>query len=384
VDGRGLLTPSSVAPRHLLPEGEGIEREIYMDGKLESSNDILSTIILWGKKLQFGKKAQLAFLEDLATLVNDGIPPNRAIEMMTRVTQGIARDVAMMLSLKISQGQPLAEGMRGWFDINAVEIIRVGEEGGVLNETIKSAIKTLTQQAGILGGLIGAISYPLVVMGVACGIIVYLDNSVFIQFKQMKPLDQWPQAGIDLLNTADLIESWWWLFLVVIVAAIIIFRRAMNNYTGEFRPILDKIPPFSLYRRYVAARFMETLGVLVANGVVFKQALKVIQYQAGPYLASHLVRMEQLLSAGRGNIAYVLETGLIDEEDVLRLRVMAEVKGLEHGLVRMGVRGSANINATIKTVAKVFGGLLLATDGALIIVIIRGIYLTGMSMGATS
>ncbi len=384
MDGRGLLTPSSVAPRHLLPEGEGIEREIYMDGKLESSNDILSTIILWGKKLQFGKKAQLAFLEDLATLVNDGIPPNRAIEMMTRVTQGIARDVAMMLSLKISQGQPLAEGMRGWFDINAVEIIRVGEEGGVLNETIKSAIKTLTQQAGILGGLIGAISYPLVVMGVACGIIVYLDNSVFIQFKQMKPLDQWPQAGIDLLNTADLIESWWWLFLVVIVAAIIIFRRAMNNYTGEFRPILDKIPPFSLYRRYVAARFMETLGVLVANGVVFKQALKVIQYQAGPYLASHLVRMEQLLSAGRGNIAYVLETGLIDEEDVLRLRVMAEVKGLEHGLVRMGVRGSANINATIKTVAKVFGGLLLATDGALIIVIIRGIYLTGMSMGATS
>lgn len=355
-----------------------------MDGKLESSNDILSTIILWGKKLQFGKKAQLAFLEDLATLVNDGIPPNRAIEMMTKVTQGIARDVAMMLSLKISQGQPLAEGMRGWFDINAVEIIRVGEEGGVLNETIRSAIATLTQQAGILGGLIGAISYPLVVMGVACGIIVYLDNSVFIQFKQMKPLDQWPQAGIDLLNTADLIENWWWLFLIVIVAAIIIFRRAMNNYTGEFRPMLDKIPPFSLYRRYVAARFMETLGVLVANGVVFKQALKVIQYQAGPYLASHLVRMEQLLSAGRGNIAEVLETGLIDEEDVLRLRVMAEVKGLEHGLVRMGVRGSANINATIKTVAKVFGGLLLATDGALIIVIIRGIYLTGMAMGATS
>lgn len=353
-----------------------------MDANFDEAKEYVVKGALWLKRLQFGKKAQLSFLEDFSTLINDGIPPNKAVEMMTKVTKGISRDVAVLLSQKISEGQPLAEGMRDWFNVNVVEIVRVGEEGGVLNETVKSAIESLSQQAGIMGGFISAISYPLVVMGVASSIIVYLDNSVFIQFRQMKPLDQWPQAGRDLLFVADIIESWWWLAIVLVVATIIILRRAMTHYTGEFRPLLDKVPPFSFYRRLVAARFLETLGVLVANGVVFKQALKVVQYQASPYLASHLILMEHLLSMGKGNIAEVLETGLVDEQDILRLRVMAEVKGLEHGLVRMGIRGTENVNNTMKTVSKVMGGILLAIDAALIITIIRGIYLTGMAMGS--
>lgn len=354
-----------------------------MDGNLDEAKDFTLKIANWFKRFRFGKKAQLAFLEDLYVLINDGIPPNRAIDMMTQVTQGISRDIAFILAQKISEGQPLAEGMRGWFTLNVIEIIRVGEEGGVLNETIKSAIASLSQQAGTMSTLLGAISYPLVVMGVACSIIVYLDNSVFIQFRQMKPLDQWPQAGIDLLNTANIIETWWWLILLSIAAIIFILRYAMTNYTGELRSMLDTVPPFSFYRRLIAARFMETLGVLVANGVVFKQALKVMQYQAGPYLASHLVVMEHLLSMGKGNIAEVLDTGLIDQQDILRLRVMAEVKGLEHGLVRMGVHGTESVNNTIKKVAKIFSGLLLMVDAGLIIIIIRGIYLTGMAMGST-
>jgi type II secretory pathway component PulF len=127
---------------------------------------------------------------------------------------------------------------------------------------------------------------------------------------------------------------------------------------------------------------METLGLLVANGVVFKSALKVMQFQANPYVASHLVMMEHLLSMGRGNVADVLSTGLIAQKDVLRLRVMAEVKGFEHGLVRMGLHGSAESTKTLKTIGKLFGGLLLGVGAVLIIIIIRGIFLTGMSMGS--
>jgi type II secretory pathway component PulF len=334
------------------------------------------------KRMQFGGKAQLAFLEDFYVLVNDGIPANRAIEMMAQVTTGISREVALSIGRKISEGQALAEGMRDWFAINIVEIIRVGEEGGALIETVKSAIKTLSQRSGALGALIGAISYPLMVITLACAIIVYLDNSVFQQFKEMKPIAQWPQAGRDLVNMAELIQGWWWLVLIMIVAIIFIMRYLLNNYVGELRPLLDKVPPFSLYRRFVASRLLETLGLLVANGVVFKSALKVLQYQSNPYLASHLMMMEHLLGMGKGNISDVLATGLINGDDILRLRVMAEVKGFEHGLIRMGVRGSEQNTKTVSLIAKVFGGILLVVGAYLIITIVRGIYLTGMAMGS--
>ncbi|HSW70177.1 MAG TPA: type II secretion system F family protein [Gammaproteobacteria bacterium] len=333
------------------------------------------------KKLQFGQTKQLAFLEDFYLLMNDGIPANRAIEMMAQATTGMTREVALSISQKISEGQALADGMRDWFAINIVEIIRVGEEGGALTETLKSAIKTLAQQSGAIGAVFSAMTYPVIVIVMACAIIVYLNNGVFEQFKQIKPIAEWPQAGRDLVNMADLIENWWWLIIVILIGSTIMFRRLMSNYVGELRPLLDKFPPFNLYRRFAAARLMETLGLLVANGVVFKSALKVMQYQANPYIASHLVMMEHLMAMGKGNIADVLSTGLIGDNDILRLRVMAEVKGFEHGLIRMGILGGEQSLKTLKLVSKILGGVLLLLGGVLIIVIIRGIYLTGMAMG---
>lgn len=344
-------------------------------------NSMASNFLYRVRHFQFGNKMQLAFLEDFYLLVNDGIPANRAIEMMAQVTTGLTREVALNIAQKVSEGQPLAEGMRDWFAVNVVEIIRVGEEGGALPETLKSAINTLGQRGSSIGALIGAISYPLMVIVMGAIVIVYLNTSVFEQFRLIKPIEQWPSAGRQLVTIADIIQGWWWLVILAIVAIIFIIRRIMANYVGELRPILDRFPPFNLYRQITAARFMETLGLLIANGVVFKSALKIMQYSANPYLASHLVMMEHLLGMGRGNIADVLSTGLINQSDILRLRVMAEVKGFEHGLIRMGIRGTEQTTSTLKFISKIFGGIFLTIGAGLIIVIIRGIYLTGMAMG---
>jgi toxin co-regulated pilus biosynthesis protein E len=197
----------------------------------------------------------------------------------------------------------------------------------------------------------------------------------------IKPMDQWPEAGRRLVNLAFIIESWWWVLIIAIVTIAIILRRILTNYTGEFRPMLDRVPPFSFYRRLVSARLLETLGLLVANGVVFKSAIKVMQYQANPYTLSHLIKMEHLLSMGRTNIADVLDTGLVEPNELMRLRVMAEVKGFEHGLIRMGIRGTEQATQTLKFISRIIGGIFLICGAFLIIVIIQGIYLTGMAMG---
>ena len=137
-----------------------------MDISLDSFTD-LAKILQKLKRLQFGTKRQLAFLEDFYTLVNDGIPANRAIEMMAQVTGGINREVALSIAQKISEGQPLAEGMMECFSPNVVEIIRVGEEGGALVETVRSAINTMSQRSGTMSALLSAITYPIIVIIIA-------------------------------------------------------------------------------------------------------------------------------------------------------------------------------------------------------------------------
>ena len=352
-----------------------------MDLPAYDLNSIQSKFMRTMSRMRFGSSAQLAFLEDLYLLVNDGIPPNRAIEMLTQVTTGINREVAASISQKISEGQPLADGMSEWFNINVVEIIRVGEEGGALAETMKSAINTLGQRSSTMGAFVAALIYPLMVIVMASAIIIYLNTSVFVQFRAIKPIEEWPEAGRQLVAIANLIQGWWWVLIAGVAVFVVAMGKVLDNYVGELRPLLDNFPPFNLYRRFASARVLETLGLLVANGVIFKSAIKVMQYQANPYVLSHLVMMEHLLSMGKSNIADVLGTGLIDKQDVLRLRVMAEVKGFEHGLVRMGVHGAEQTTKTLKLIGKICGGLLLAVGAGLIIVILRGIFLTGMSLG---
>jgi len=352
-----------------------------MEFAFDEIKELSNRFIMGFKHWEFGNKAQLAFVEDLYILINDGIPANRAVEMMAQVTTGLTREVALSISQKISEGQPLADGMQDWFAMNVVEIIRVGEEGGALAETMRSAISTMSQRSVAIGSFVSAIAYPLMVIVMACGVMVYLNNTVFVQFRLIKPIEQWPAAGVQLVNLANTIESWWWVALIVIGAFLFVMRRIMISYVGELRPYLDKIPPFSFYRRFASARLLETLGLLVSNGVVFKSAIKIMQYQANPYISSHLIMMEHLLSMGKTNIADVLATGLVDNADLMRLRVMAEVKGFEHGLIRMGVRGAEQATKTMQLIARISGGILLAFGAVLIIIVIRGIYLTGMSMG---
>lgn len=342
---------------------------------------MLNRFLNYLRHVGFSSKKQLAFLEDLYLLINDGIPANRAIEMMSQVTTGITKEVALSLGKKISQGQPLAEGMKEWFAPNVVEIVRVGEAGGALAQTIKSAINMLSQQGVAMSAIVGQVTYPMIVIVMGCCIVLYLKGGVFEQFKAIKPVALWPDAGRTLLSLAEFIQSYWWTTIVGSIVFVIALRWLFFNYVGSFRPLLDKYPPFSLYRKMAAARVLETLGLLVANGVVFKSALKVMQYQANPYIASHLVQMEGLLSRGKSNIADVLDTGLVEDSDLMRLRVMAEVKGFEHGLVRMGIRGTEEATKTMKMIAKIVGGILLAVGGMIIIIMIRGIFLTGMSMG---
>ena len=154
------------------------------------------------KHWQFGNKAQLGFLEDLYLLINDGIPANRAVEMMAQITTGITREVATSLNQKVAQGQPLAEGMKEWFSVNVVEIVRVGEAGGALAQTMKSAINMLSQRGVAIGAFVGAMAYPLIVITMACIIIVYLNNTVFVQFRMIKPESEWPPAGRELVAAA--------------------------------------------------------------------------------------------------------------------------------------------------------------------------------------
>lgn len=332
------------------------------------------------KYLAFSTTKQQAFLEDLATLIEDGVPAKHAVEIVAHASVGLSIEVANDILLKISEGKYLAEGMRGWFPDHIVEIVRAGEEGGALAKTMLSAAVSLTEKNSAMTSVIGSIAYPLAVIVMGSIVAIFINHSIFQTFRSILPAANWPGVGLDVADFASFVQNWWWMVLILCVAIGVAIAGFLRNYVGDARHTIDKFPVIAIYRQVHAARFMQTLGLLIANGVVFKKALKILQYSANPYLAWHLLTMEYRLGGGKENIAEVLDTGLIDSSDLARLRVIARGKGFEHALLRQGKYSLEQSTRSIKTTGRVTGGILLGCAALFAIVMILGIYTTGSSV----
>ena len=335
------------------------------------------------KKL-FSSKEQQVFLEDFSALVEDGVVATKAAEALKTIARGQAIKVAEDIVKAVSEGRPVAEGMEGWFPKHITEIIRAGEDSGTLAKTMRTAAGSLTQKNSAMTSLVASLLYPTTVLVMGMVVTVFISKSVLKQFAQYKPVSEWPHNGQVVMFLSQTIQDYWWLAIIIIVGIAFIMMKYFQDFIGDTRNTLDKLPVLSVYRRLVAAQFMETLGLLTANGIVMKQAFKIMQIKASPYLAWHLMLMDYRLGGGRGNIADVLDTGLIDDKDLARLRAVAEAKGFEHALVRQGKQSALRGMRTVKILGKIGGGILLGVSAILAMYLVTSIYSVGSSLATST
>ena len=331
-------------------------------------------------QISFDTKAQQAFLEDMASLIEDGVPLKQVLESFAAIHQGAARQLAQSMLSQLSQGYPIADGMVGWYSNEIIEIIRAGEEGGILAQVLRTTAASLTQRESALNTVINSLTYPLIVICGALGVSVFINHSIFSSFRSITPVREWPVGAQILSSIAYFVQHWWWMLLITVAMLIFLFVRFLKDYIGDLRPTLDNMPIWNLYRKLNSGRFMETLGLLIGNGLVLKKALKILQNRASTYLASHLMLMEHRLGSGQDNIADVLDTGLISEGDLSRLKLIAKSKGFEHALVRQGQRAQDEGTESIKTTTKIFSGFLLVAAAAFMIFMIVSVYSVGFSI----
>ncbi|MCD6046597.1 MAG: tcpE [Gammaproteobacteria bacterium] len=341
----------------------------------------IENILLKYRQAQFTAKKQQHLLEDLANLLEDGVSVNIALELMIGFAHSpLEVEVIRSMQLKMASGESFVLGMEGWCGNNLIEIIRAGEEGGTLVDSIRMAASSVQGQNEAIAVIVQSMMYPGAMFCIGLVMLVYIASTVFPNFEAIKPLSQWPTVGQFAVGLSRFISGYWWLLIAGIFGIIFLIKYILNNYIGDLRVYVDQIPPFKIFRQINGARLMQTLGLLLRNGVLLKQALKIAQRNMPPYMQSHLLMMEFRLSGGRDNIADVLDTGLIDQQDLARLRIVAMGKGFDEALMRQGKRSMAASIASLKLLGKIGGGALMAITACLLGLIFYALYSVGLSM----
>jgi len=329
---------------------------------------------------QFTRKAQQNFLQDLTTLIADGVSVSQALDAMQVFMQGASKAAAQAMASSIARGQTIAEGMQGWFANDCVDLVKVGETSGALLLTLQGAMHQLNEKDSALRLLATALLYPALVFLMACVVMVFVKHSVLDAFITMRPLTEWPALGKAVYWMASVIETLGWLIALIVILLALLVRECLANGVGAWRQVIDQWPVLAIYRQLLAARTLQTLGLLLCHGVVFREALNTLHGQNNAYLRWHISAMQRSLDNGQDNIAEVLDTRLLDRQDLLRLKVVASSKGFAGALTSLGLQAHQRNMRSIQWLSRIVVGGLLLISAAMAAVMVLAVYTVGSTV----
>ena len=240
-------------------------------------------------------KDVMAFTQDLATLLDAGLPVDRALSLLIESTEKDRFQKVIGDILKTVQGggylsDALAKHPRA-FSSFYVSMVRAGEAGGVL-EAVLSRLGEFLESAQELKDYIkSAMVYPIFLVCVGgLSIIVLLTfvipkfSIIFSDMGQAIPL-----STRFLLGVSHLLQSYWWAILMAIGAGYFAFKKYLNTPAGRLNFDRKKMSfPVAgeLIKKIEVARFARTLGTLTKSGVPILQALMLVKDIIGNKIVS--------------------------------------------------------------------------------------------------
>lgn len=262
----------------------------------------------------------LDFTNGLRTLVDARVPLDRALRLLEGITESaLMRQRVVALRRDVKEGKSLADAMESHPDVFSrmyINIVRAGEEGGILHQLLPDLAAFLETSARNRQAIVAAMIYPVVLLVTGVLSVFLLLVFVIPQFAVM-----FEDAGTDvpasaafLLATSDVISQWGWLVIVLLAAAAFWWRWQDKDTSARLKKHarLLRVPMLGqllLYRE--CAVFARTLGALLTAGIPLIRALRVSREVVGNNeIARVLGQVEEDVRSGTGLGLSLEKTGV--------------------------------------------------------------------------
>lgn len=223
---------------------------------------------------------------ELAVLITAGLQLDRALGLAIENIEhtGVRSAFVNILAL-VKEGKPLSRAMAenaALFAPMAIAMTEAGEADGKLGDALERLSNTLTQ-ADDLRTLIGtSMIYPVILTGIAIGVILMMLLFVVPQFESLfaSSGDRLPAASRMVMRASQLLRAHGVILFIILLIGIFLLRqwlRMPGMQVARDRFLLG-LPQIGMLIRYAdTARFSRTLGVLITGGVPLPNALAMAQ-----------------------------------------------------------------------------------------------------------
>ncbi|MFH0791971.1 MAG: type II secretion system F family protein [bacterium] len=233
---------------------------------------------------------KMMITRNLQVMVKAGISLPRALSILSMQSRNNAlKDALKDIGDEISRGQSFFSALSKYpqyFSPLFVNMIRVGEESGTLDEVLSNLTHQMDRENDLRSKIIGALIYPIVVISAMLGIgvimLIVVVPKLSETFKELNvPLPASTQA---IVAVGTFLANQWYLALILIVTVVIIIRQALKTKNGKKigDALILKMPIVSnIVSGTNAAYFTRTLGSLISAGVPIVESLHIISGAMG-------------------------------------------------------------------------------------------------------
>ncbi len=230
------------------------------------------------------RKDVLFFTQELSTLLNAGVPLDRALSITAELTErGPFRSLVLDVVRVLKGGKSLADSLATHpthFSELYVNMVRAGEASGSLGTIFKRLAEFERTRDDLRGYIISSLIYPALLTVVGLGSIFVLLNFVVPRFALIfsDPRMKIPTPTLVMLEMSRIVQAYWVPVAVTLAVALTAFQTYIHTAAGAlwWDTIRLRLPLLGdALRKAETARFARAMGTLVAASVPLVQSRRI-------------------------------------------------------------------------------------------------------------
>lgn len=251
---------------------------------------------------------QITFIYQLATYLHARVPLLETLMLLhSHYTKGVAFRVTTTLLSSVQAGESLSSGLAKHarhFHPLTIALVRIGEQSGSLPECLMDVVARLRSHQAMRRNLIGACTYPLIIIVATAGIVSFL---LIYVLPNILPLLEGMGTDIPLptkmlIAFSSFMGAWWWVCVLLgIILSILSILIRSNPLVVTVRSTLLLRTPFfgKMLRTYTVAHITHTLVLLLRHHTPLPETLALCAATTGNNLyAQKLMGAVAAIEAG--------------------------------------------------------------------------------------
>jgi general secretion pathway protein F len=318
----------------------------------------------------------LFFTQELSTLLNAGVPLDRALAITGELTERpvfryVVLDVLRVLKGGKSLGDSLATHPEYFSDL-FVNMVRAGEASGALAVVFERLAEFERSRDDLRSYIISSMIYPALLSLVGAASVFVLLYFVVPRFasvfseSQMQP----PLPTQIMLEASRVVQQYWWMAALGVLAAAAAFRAYVKTPAGRlwWDGLRLRLPLLGdALRKAETARFARAMATLVANSVPLVQSIGIsAAILNNRKIAGSLDSVAQGVKRGEGIAAPIRKTGMFPPLAAHLLTVGEETGRLDQMFARMADIYENDTRAAIKRFTSIFEPIVILVMGVMV------------------